>query len=136
MKIFICCSKHFYDKISDIKEKLEKAGHEIILPNSYEEPFREERIKSMSKEKHIKWKGEMIKGQKEKVSRSDAIFVLNYDKNGIKNYIGGATFLEMYQAWEIGKKIYLLNEIPEGILRDEICAFNPRIMNGRLEEIV
>ena len=136
MKIFICCSKHFYVNISGIKEKLEKEGNEIILNNSYEEPFMEERIKSMSKEKHIEWKGEMIKGQKEKVSRSDAIFVLNYDKNGIKNYIGGATFLEMYQAWEIGKKIYLLNEIPEGILRDEICAFNPKIVNSRLEEIV
>ena len=40
----------------------------------------------------------------------DAVLVLNLDKekNGeiLKNYIGGATFLEMYDAFRLGKKIY------------------------------
>ena len=29
----------------------------------------------------------------------DAVLTLNFDKNGQKNYIGGATFLEVYDAW-------------------------------------
>lgn len=39
-------------------------------------------------------------------------------KNGQPNYIGGATFLEMYKAWEMDKKIYLFNPIPESLLKE------------------
>ena len=38
MKIFIICSKSFYNKIPSIKEHLEQTGHEIILPNCYDCP--------------------------------------------------------------------------------------------------
>ena len=38
MKILIICSKAFYKDIAPIKEELEKAGHEIELPNSYNNP--------------------------------------------------------------------------------------------------
>ena len=65
----------------------------------------------------------------------DAVLVLNYDKNGNKNYIGGATFLEMYEAFMNDKKIYLYNDIPEGMLYDEIEGFSPVILNGNLDLI-
>ena len=42
MKILIVCSKKFYPEIKDIKKKLEKRGHEISLPNSYEDPLAED----------------------------------------------------------------------------------------------
>lgn len=67
----------------------------------------------------------------------DAVLVLNYDKNKdgkiYKNYIGGATFLEMYDAFRLGKKIFLMNDIPEGMLFDEIEGFNPIILNGNID---
>ena len=31
------------------------------------------------------------------------------------------------------KKIYLWNEIPKGILFDEISGFSPKIINGKLD---
>lgn len=43
----------------------------------------------------------------------DAVLTLNFDKNEKKNYIGGATFIEIYEAFMKNKKIYLYNEIPE-----------------------
>jgi len=135
MKIFICCSKHLYNKVPEIKKELEKLGHKITLPNSYEEPFKEEEIKRLSREEHSKWKGEMIKLQIVKVKLNDAVLVLNYEKNGVKNYIGGATFLEMFRAWELGKKLFLINPIPENILKDEIVGFNPIELNGDLSKI-
>ena len=52
-----------------------------------------------------------------------------------KNYIGGATFLEIYDAFRLGKKIYLYNDVPEGILYDEIQGFNPFIINADLSKI-
>ncbi len=54
MKIFICCSKHIYDRVAPIKEALEKAGHTIMLPNSYDEPFKEEEMKVVGSEEHRK----------------------------------------------------------------------------------
>jgi len=65
----------------------------------------------------------------------DAVLCLNYDKNGIKNYIGGATFLELYDAFKLNKKIFLVNDIPEGILKDELIGFSPIIVKNNLELI-
>ena len=53
-----------------------------------------------------------------------------------KNYIGGATFLEIYDAFRLNKKIYLYNDIPEGMLYDEIQGFAPIIINGDLSKII
>lgn len=136
MKIFICCSKHFYHKVKEIKEKLEKDGHIISVPNSFDEPFKEEDMKKISKEEHVKWKGAMIKLQDEKVRANDAVLVLNFDKNGQKNYIGGATFLEIFRAWDLGKKVFLFNPVPEGIFNDELSAINPVVINGDLSKII
>jgi hypothetical protein len=135
MKIFICCSKHHYNKVPEIKLELERIGHVITLPNSYDAPFMEEEIKKISKEEHAFWKASMIKKQDEKVRSNDAILVLNFKKGDQLNYIGGATFLEMFKAWETGKKIFLYNDIPEGILKDEITAFSPIIINNDLTKI-
>ena len=60
---------------------------------------------------------------------------MNFDKNGQKNYIGGATFLEMYDAFRLGKKIFMYNDIPEGLLSDEIIGFAPIVINGNLKNI-
>lgn len=54
-------------------------------------------------------------------------------ENGKKNYVGGSTFLELYEAFMEGKEIYLWNEIPEWILFDEISGFLPKIINGNLD---
>ena len=135
MKIFICSSKYFYDRIAPIKEALEKKGHIVTLPNSYDHPTKEEEMKNMSVKEHSEWKGKMLKLQKEKVATNDSILVLNFNKNGQENYIGGATFLEIYMAFELGKKIFLYNSMPEGILKDELLGMNPTVISGNLEFI-
>ncbi len=133
MKIFICSSKHNYDKVLPIKEKLEMSGHIITLPNSFDAPMREEEMKKLSKQEHAKWKGEMLRLQVKKIQDVDALVIANYEKRGQPNYIGGATFLEIYKAWELGKKIFLINPIPQNILEDELRRFEPIILNGDLE---
>lgn len=77
----------------------------------------------------------MFKHSEEVISSVDAVLVLNYTKNGIDNYIGGATFLEMYDAFRLGKTIYMMNNIPEGLLKDEIIGFSPVVINGNLDKI-
>lgn len=135
MKIFICSSKYFYKDIPPIKEFLESKGHIITLPNSYDNPGMEDKMRNISQEEHSAWKGEMLRFQKEKVQNCDAILVLNLEKNGQKNYIGGATFLEVYMAFDFQKNIFLYNDFPDNILRDELVGMNPTIINGNLELI-
>lgn len=139
MKLLIICSKKFYSKIEKIKKELENNDIEVFLPNCYDEPDTEQKMWNLGKEEHQKFKARMFKQSEEIISKMDAVLVLNFDKEKdnklLKNYIGGATFLEMYDAFRLNKKIYLYNEIPQGILYDEIEGFNPIIINGNLDVI-
>ena len=135
MRIFLISSKRFYDRIPPIAEELERLGHSVTLPNCYDDPGTEERFRALGAEEHGRWKASMIMHSLGIIQDSDAVLVLNFDKDGSKNYIGGATFLEMYDAFRLGKKIYIYNPIPEGMLKDEILGFQPVILEGNLARI-
>lgn len=66
---------------------------------------------------------------------SDAILVLNLDKNGMKNYIGGNTLMEMGFAHVHDKKVFLLNPPPEIGYIDEILAMTTAVLDGDLKKI-
>ncbi len=135
MKIFICASKHNYDKVAPIKAQLETLGHIVTLPNSYDEPMKEEEMKKISPEAHQKSKADMLKHQDAQVLANDAILVLNFEKHGQPNYIGGATFLEIFRAFDADKKIFLFNPIPDNIFSDELLGMNPMVIDGDLSKI-
>lgn len=135
MKIFLVCSKSAYGRIPELETELVKAGHELTMPNSYEDPGMEARQKELGHSEHAEWKASMLRHSAEVIGVMDAVLVLNFDKNGTRNYIGGATFLEMYDAFRLGKKIFLYNDIPEGILHDEIRGFSPTILQGDISLI-
>ena len=135
IKIFICASKHFYDKVPAIKLALEAQGNVVHLPNGFDNPALEAKLHSKSPEEHSLWKAGMLRKDKKIISQNDAILVLNFEKHGIQNYIGGSVFLEMYIAFDLGKKIFLLNVIPEGLLKDEILGINPKVIIGNLSKI-
>jgi len=152
-KIFIACSKRFYDRIPKIKKELELMGYEIILPNFYDTPMIEDEIKEPgSKEDHIEFGKKSFLESQKKSKESDAILVLNFErekeinvyrtdflkrKNICPNYIGGATFLEMYDAYLNGNRIYLYNDIPSktsisGILYKQIEGMGAKPLYGNL----
>jgi len=135
MKIFIACSKHFYHKIPEIKSKLERLGHEITLPNSYDNPLKEEEMKKIGKAEHALWKQVMMGYHEPKIKENDSLLVLNYKKDNQPDYIGGATFMEIVKAWELKKRINLYNPIPKNIFEDELTAMLPVILNRNLTKI-
>lgn len=139
MKILIICSKKFYSKIEEVKKILEEKNNEVFLPNCYDDPTTEQKMWDLGKEEHQKFKAKMYKQSEETISKMDAVLVLNLDKEKegeiFKNYIGGATFLEMYDAFRLGKKLYLYNDIPNGMLFDEIEGFGPIVIKGDLNLI-
>ena len=140
MKILLICSKNFYGKLAEIKATLEDMGHEIFMPNCYDAPDTEQKMWNLGKKEHNEFKAKMFKQSYDTIEKMDAVLVLNYDKvkNGVtyKNYIGGATFLEMYDAFLLNKKIFLLNDIEKSNLSDEIEGFCPILINGDLSKIV
>ena len=136
MKIVICASMSASQKVIEIKEKLEKAGHRIIIPSRTEQYAngtlpQESRRESVANKVH----GDLLRKYFNEIKESDAILAVNFDKDGIENYIGGNTFLEMGFAHVLGKKLFLLNNISNISYRDEIVAMQPIILNGNLNNI-
>lgn len=133
MKIFLICSKFFYDRLPEYKRCLEILGHEVELPNCHDCPETEAKYRGTPE--HYLFKQEMYRRSEEVVKNVDAVLVLNFDKNGQENYVGGATFLEIYDAFRMNKKIYFINEIPNNMLKDELIGFNPIIIKEDFSKI-
>lgn len=142
MKIAICSSMAFANKIVEVKNKLEKQGHEVILPKNTEK-YLDGEYKKRAQEwgsvegADLKIKNNLIKEHYIKIQNSDAVLIINEDKKGIKGYIGGNTFLEMGFAFVLNKKIFVLNALPEEIkfYYQELLAMRPVVLNGNLNQI-
>jgi hypothetical protein len=139
MKITICGSLKFIKEMKAAKEELERLGHNVLLPLSAEINQPKEYwndLKTNDFDKFCESKGERMLGHFDKVKSSDAVLVLNYEKDGKKNYIGGNTLVEMAVAFEHRKKIFLLNPIPEdSSYMEEISSMKPTIIDGDLKRI-
>lgn len=140
MKITIVGSIKFRKEMVEFRDKLNEIGHEgIICPQIEELAFnRNPELMQRIEKDHGKVKREegFIKWYYNAIAGSDAILVLNYDKNGIKNYIGGNTLMEMGFAHVNDKKIFLLNPIPEEVSYvAEIKAMVDVVLNGDLTKI-
>lgn len=145
MKIAICSSIYFTREIKDIADKLLEKGHEVEIPLysqkilSGEISF-EEFHSVKDKEGDTKFREgaseDIIKRYFHIIKNCDAILVLNLNKKGIDNYIGGNTLLEMGFAYVLEKRIFLFNEIPEVNFKDEIKAMKPIIISQDLDKIL
>ena len=144
MKITLCGSINFAEEILKIKDQLVQKGHEVFTPQSIidfsiKNFYDASKLKS-DREKYIaETKPKYTKHHFNLIEKSDAILVVNIDKNGIKNYIGGATFAEVMVALYLNKKIFFLNQIPSderlSFIVDELEAAKPTVLNGNLEMI-
>jgi hypothetical protein len=143
MKIAICSSLDFIDEIKDTADKLTSLGHEVALPQTAEKIYKGEatyeQVMEEKKTGEFANRGirqDSLKYYFGKINEADAILVLNPEKKNIKGYIGGAVFLEMGFAHVSGKKIFLLDEVPELSYTDEIRMMQPVVINGDLSKII
>jgi len=145
MKITICSSAFFIREVEKVKQKLEEKGYQVfIFPQRVElegeilevTQFYEMRKEDYFNEAYWKLKNRLMEEHIRKIERSDAILVLNYDKDGISGYIGGNTFLEMGLAYYLNKKIFLWKKPSENLpFFEEIMALKPIIIDENLEKI-
>jgi len=142
MKITLSGSLAFTNEIKGIARKLEGMGHEVTIPMTSKDIIDNkvtlEKIMQEKEDGSIVDRGmkiDAIRRYYHKIKESDGLLVVNMDKNSIKNYIGGATLIEMGFAHALEKGLFLLNGIPEMKYTDEIKIMNPVVLNGDLERI-
>lgn len=135
MKILLVCSKIFYHRISMERKRIECLGHELVISKDYVEgkdyfPFKTiEEINAPSNPNPFRHSEKTI-------IESDAVLVLNFQTTEHGTYIDAFNFLEMYDAFKLGKKIYMLYDYEHDYLKDEILAFGAVVLDRDYTKIV
>lgn len=135
MKIVIISSMYFAKRMLDVKEELEKIGHEVTISSDVHECVDNPEISDNS---DLAMKHDLLMHGFKRAEEGDAILVVNEEKNGIKGYVGGASLMEIGVAFYLNKKIYILNKLPDESELSYICEIKqvkPIIINGDLSKI-
>ena len=137
MRIGVIGSMQYTDKMIEARDTLRERGHSAFV-TSLATPFigktdeEKERIKIDQKNNQ-----DAIRRFWELMQGADAVLVINLDKQGVKNYIGGNTLMEIGFAHVLNQKIFLYNPIPEiPYYKTEIEAVRPIVIYGDLSKIV
>lgn len=143
MKLTIVGSVSAADKFVETYNGLRKLGHEPVIHEdmfAYSKTSWEEHHNTDELHEHAQTKieNDYIKWWHNSIMQSDGIVVLNFEKKGVANYIGGNTLMEIGFAYVADKEIFLMNPIPEDVpYTDEIKAMvkDENILNGDLSII-
>lgn len=136
MKIGVAGSMQYTEKMIDLCNQLRSMGHEVFMSKFGAEYVGKSDAEKEKLKLHHKYNFDAIREFWGPMQDADALLVANYDKNGVKNYIGGNSFLEMGFAHVLNQKIFLLNPIPEiPYYKTEILAMKPIILDGKLSQI-
>ncbi len=140
--IAICSSASFYKQVLEIEKELKRLGFKVKTPktvnimkknNNFDVSYYKTWFKN---EKDYTKKTKLMVHHFNKILKSDAILVVNYEKNGVDGYIGGNTLMEMLVAFLNKKKIFILNEISGKLtIEEEIYGLKPIFIKGKLERI-
>lgn len=117
-------------KMAEIARVLEARGHEVDTPLVAEAHAYTDDISV-----NAALKRDFINVHFAKIDTSEAILVVNEDKNGVQNYIGGNTLIEIAHAYSQGLNIFLLNPVPEVGYAEEIRGMHPIVLDGNLEKL-
>lgn len=127
----------YTEKMLELRDALKTLGHDAFITDLNEAfigKSDEEKEKIKIDQKNNK---DAMREFWNAMQGGDAILVANFDKHGVKNYIGGNSFLEMGFAHVLGQKIFLLNPIPDmPYYKTEIEAMKPVVVNGDLSKII
>jgi hypothetical protein len=136
MKIVVCGSVNFAHEMKDVREQLLAKGHDVVLPASIAEESLEtfdDAARMKKREDYLAAKPRYTIGHFDEIKEGDAILVVNPEKRGIENYVGGATFAEIMLAFYYQKKIFFWNPIPTderlAPYADEIASVSPIVVN-------
>jgi hypothetical protein len=141
MKIYVLGSNKFVKQMVECKDQLCALGYDGWIHQDYEDHVKG-KVKAFiegalpGESADFKRAHDYIRQHYKHIIQSDAILIVNAEKNGIKNYIGGNVLMEMGMAYVNEKKIFFLNSMPAGLSdMDEIIAMDPVCLEGNLENL-
>ena len=136
MKIGIIGSMRFTDKMLAVRSQLRNLGHDAFLTDLHQPMVGKTAQEIETIKLHQKYHLDAIRKFWRMMQGADAVLALNYDKHGIKNYIGGNTLMEIGFAHVLEQKIFLLNPVPQiPYYETEIEAMKPIILDGDVANI-
>jgi hypothetical protein len=141
--ITICTSASFYRQAIEVADRLEPAGLHVSLPHTATKM----KASGDFDVSHYKtWyddvadyhkKAQLMRRHFDEVAAGDAVLVLNYDKHGVPNYIGGNVLMEMALAFYLKKPIYIMNDAPaDSPFLEEILGMTPVLLRGKLDQLI
>ena len=140
--IVICSSANFYRQAVDLQDKLQDMGYKVIVPIT---ATRMKASGDFNVEHYKTWfadaadyhkKASLMRQHFDEISEGDAILVLNYEKRGKQNYIGGNVLMEMCLAFYQHKPIFIMNDMPEdSAFAEEILGMHPTFLRGKIEDL-
>jgi len=140
MRVYVLGSTSFVKEMVASVDKIKAAGHDgwihpryIDYANDSDDIDFQRMMKGEAAK--VKIDNDYLNDHYRNILASDAIFVVNQEKNGIANYIGGNVLMELGQAYVNKKKIFLLNPIPDMPYKDEIIAVKPVVIDGDFSKI-
>lgn len=136
--IFLCASMNFYKELLKIENQLADLGIIVKIPVSAEH------MKQSGEYDPAYYKGShtyseraaIIRRNFDMIATSDAILVINNEKNGVEGYIGPNVLMEIGLAFYLKKKIYIWNPVRQDApYKEELLCFAAQIINQDLTKI-
>lgn len=133
MKIGIIGSMQYTEKMLEARDELIKLGHNAFVTNLAPAFIGKNDEEKEGIKIHQKNNLDAIREFWNLMQDADAVLVMNFDKHGVENYIGGNTLMEIGFAHVLNQKIFLYNPIPDiPYYKSEVEAVKPIIINGDL----
>lgn len=117
-----------------VQSELTTLGHEVVIPATAQTAAEQgiEAYETATAKVH----GDLIRGYFSQIQQADAVLIVNEHKNGIDDYIGGNTLIELAFGLVLNKRCFIYNDIPEMSYTDEILAMAPTVLHGDLGGIL
>lgn len=141
--ITICSSANFYRHVAKLDKELTELGYHVLIPAMAKEM---EQTGDFEVSHYKTWladpgdyhkKAQLMHGHFDEVAKADAILVVNDEKHGVPNYIGGNVLMEMGLAFHLKQPVILLNDFPsESPYLEEIHGLVTAALHGNLSDIV
>lgn len=129
---------HHTESMVQVRDQLVELGHDAFLTELHhgfvgKTAEEKEQVKLNQAEGEV----DVIREFWLLMQGADAVLVLNLEKNGVQNYVGANTLMEIGFAHVLEQKIFFYNPIPENpYCREELEAVNPVVIHGDLTKIV
>lgn len=140
--ITICSSASFYRQAIGVQTQLNDLGLDVIVPITAKRmkesgDFDVSHYKTWFTNKgDYHKKAQLMRTHFAEIEKGDAILVLNYEKHGVQNYIGGNVLMEMAIAFWLNKPVFIINDVPDkSAYEEEIRGMEPIILRGEITSL-